>query len=420
MCANIPDLRAPRGIPYAAIMAVDLEETVVGAGSLHAAPEAGAEPPRLLPQIGRYTLLGTLGRGGMGLVYEGYDAELDRRVAIKIFHQGGGAATDSRSREIHARATREAQALAQLSHPNIVAVHEVGSHEGQVYIVMAYVRGETLRAWLAARPPLAAVIDVFVQIAQALAAAHRVDIVHRDLKPENVVVCSDGHAQVLDFGLARTSEAEAVFEPGATRRTTGRQEGLHSVTLSSPGDLIGTPAYMAPEQLLRERACERSDQYAFCVCLHEALYGVRPFVAPTVEALRMAVLSGEIRPVERPNYAAPAYLRAAILRGLSFAREERFASMEALAAVLVDGTRRRRQRRLLLGGLVSVALAGLFAGAVGIARARAGADCAAQTVGTTWSDRVKVEVRARTAELRLDEALAVLADQRGPGPHTRP
>jgi serine/threonine protein kinase len=109
----------------------------------------------------------------MGLVYKAYDAELDRRVAIKMFHRDRGGEADSRGREIHARAMREAQALAKLSHPNIVAVHEVGSYEGQVYIVMEYVLGETLREWLAARPPLKRVLEVFVQIGQALAAAHR-------------------------------------------------------------------------------------------------------------------------------------------------------------------------------------------------------------------------------------------------------
>ena len=389
-------------------MVVDLGKTVAAVGS-RTSPEPGGELPRLLPQIGRYTILGTLGRGGMGLVYKAYDAELDRRVAIKMFHRDRGGEADSRGREIHARAMREAQALAKLSHPNIVAVHEVGSYEGQVYIVMEYVLGETLREWLAARPPLKRVLEVFVQIGQALAAAHRAGIVHRDLKPENVVVRSDGHAQVLDFGLARTTEVVDV-ELDATGPThgSGRHDSLQSITLTSPGDLIGTPAYMAPEQLLRERACERSDQYSFCVCLHEALYGVRPFVATTVDGLRLAVLAGEIRAVEVPNYAAPSYLRAAILRGLAFSREERFVDMDALVAVLVDGKRRRRQRGLLFGGLVTSALVGLSAGALWISQARTQAGCAAQSVRAeaVWSAEVQEEVRTRMLATGLDFAAA--------------
>ncbi|MBL9104371.1 MAG: protein kinase [Myxococcales bacterium] len=386
-------------------MVVDLGKTVVEGGS-RAAPEPAGERPRLLPQIGRYTILGTLGRGGMGLVYKGYDAELDRRVAIKIFHRTGGEEADSRSHETHARAIREAQALAKLSHPNIVAVHEVGSYEGQVYIVMEYVRGETLREWLAGRPPLKRVLEVFVQIGQALAAAHRAGIVHRDLKPENVVVCSDGQAQVLDFGLARSTEPNELADLDVTGPTanahanahsTGRHEGLHSITLTSPGGLIGTPAYMAPEQLLRERACEHSDQYSFCVCLYEALYGVRPFVATTVDDLRLAVLAGEIPTVAVPNYTTPSYLRAAILRGLAFSREERFADMDALVAVLVNGKRRRRQRGLLLAGAVTAALAGLSAGATWVLESRAEAACAAEAgrVATLWSDATRAEVRDR-------------------------
>ncbi len=355
-------------------MAVDLEETVAAIGSRSppttscAGPEPSGELPRLLPQIGKYTLLGALGRGGMGLVHKGYDADLDRPVAIKMFHRDPARSAGD-SQETQARAMREAQALARLSHPNIVAVHEVGSHEGQVFIVMDYVLGATLREWLTARPPLARVLEVFVQIGQALAAAHRAGIIHRDLKPDNVVVGEGGHAQVLDFGLARTAEVIALEHDASGRAATGRHDSTGSITLTSPGDLVGTPAYMAPEQLLRERACERSDQYAFCVCLHEALYGVRPFVASTVDGLRLAVLAGEIRAVDRPHYAVPSYLRAAILRGLCFEREGRFASMEALLAVLIDGKRRRRQRRLLVAGLALAGCVGASAGALWLAEA---------------------------------------------------
>ncbi len=149
-------------------------------GSRSGLASSSGEHPRLLPQIGKYTILGVLGRGGMGLVYKGYDSDLDRRVAIKVFHRQA-TADDSQARAIQARALREAQALAKLSHPNIVAVHEVGTFEQQNFIVMEYVKGGTLRELLRAHPPYAQVIDVFVQIGRALAAAHLAGIIHRDL-----------------------------------------------------------------------------------------------------------------------------------------------------------------------------------------------------------------------------------------------
>ena len=390
-------------------MAVDLGKTVAASVSMRCPPEPGEPLPRLLPQIGRYTILGTLGRGGMGLVYKGYDAELDRRVAIKLFHRNPESVGDSHAREIHARAIREAQALAKLSHPNVVAVHEVGSFEGQVFIVMEYVLGETLREWLARRPPYARMLEVFVQIAQGLAAAHRAGIIHRDLKPENVVVRSDGHAQVLDFGLARTAEViEAEHDITGHSHPRARQDSNQHVTLTSPGDLIGTPAYMAPEQLLRERACERSDQYSFCVCLYEAIHGVRPFVANTVDGLRLAVLKGELREVEQPHYPAPSYLRAALLRGLSFDRAGRFASMDALLEVLVDGKRRRHERHLLLGGLGLAATLMAAGGAHWVAGARAQAGCEADShrAAALWPASRQHQTRERMLATGLDFAAA--------------
>jgi eukaryotic-like serine/threonine-protein kinase len=366
-------------------------------GSRPGTSSVSEEHPRLLPQIGKYTVLGVLGRGGMGLVYKGYDSDLDRRVAIKVFHRQG-TADDSQARAIQARAMREAQALAKLSHPNIVAVHEVGTFEQQNFIVMEYVKGGTLREMLRARPPYAQVIDVFVQIGRALAAAHYAGIIHRDLKPENVVVDADGHPQVLDFGLARAADMVEI-ERSSRNHTSPPRDSAQMVTLTSPGDLIGTPAYMAPEQLLRERACERSDQYAFCVSLYEALYGERPFVAATVDALRVAVLSGAIPQPAKPAYPVPAYLRAALLRGLSFAREERFPSMDALVAVIVAGERRRKLHRILAGGLGLAALTGAAAGLLWLSGGSQAGTC-----------QVEPPPIDRPAQVRLERAMLAGGD----------
>ncbi|MCA9637679.1 MAG: serine/threonine protein kinase, partial [Myxococcales bacterium] len=147
--------------------------------------------------IGRYLVLARLGAGGMGVVYAAYDPELDRKVAVKLLRSGGH---DPRGR---ARLLREAQALAKLAHPNVVAVHDVGTVGAQIFVAMEFVEGMTLRRWLAARPRAwPEIVEVFVAVGRGLAAAHAAGLVHRDLKPDNVMVGSDGRARVMDFGLA--------------------------------------------------------------------------------------------------------------------------------------------------------------------------------------------------------------------------
>ncbi|MCB9749087.1 MAG: serine/threonine protein kinase [Myxococcales bacterium] len=203
------------------------------------------------PTIGRFRVVDRLGAGGMGVVYLAHDPELDRRVAIKVLRERGGG------REAASRLQREAQAIARVAHPNVVAVHETGVHEGAVFVVMEHVEGRSLRTWLEehARTP-AEILDVFAGAGAGLAAAHAVGLVHRDFKPENVIVGADGRPRVLDFGLARSVLAEQLV--------TLPTEGAGPLDeLTRTGAVLGTPSYMSPEQFLGGRLSPASDQFSF-------------------------------------------------------------------------------------------------------------------------------------------------------------
>ncbi|HEY2903387.1 MAG TPA: serine/threonine-protein kinase [Polyangia bacterium] len=310
--------------------------------------------------IGRYTILDLVGHGGMGDVYAAYDPELDRRVALKLLHEDGRRQTSPG--EARARLLREAKALAKLSHPNVIVVHDAGTVDGRVFIAMEFVRGRTLSDWLAAQPRTwPAIRDVFVAAGRGLAAAHAAGLVHRDVKPQNIMVGDDGAVRVTDFGLA--SDVVSPVE-GPVGAPGGDDDLLHSqthpLTLTRSGVWLGTPLFMAPEQFRGQKADERSDQFSFCVALYNAVYGERPFAGESLTALRDAVVAGQLREPPKKT-VAPAWLRKIIARGLSVRPDDRFPSMEALLAALTrDPTRQRR--RVVLG--VSVAAALLVAGAV--------------------------------------------------------
>ncbi|MFZ6181011.1 tetratricopeptide repeat protein [Nannocystis pusilla] len=300
-------------------------------------------------RVGRYTVLHLVGAGAMGTVYAAYDPELDRRVALKLVHHGllAGAAREAAA----ARLLREAQALARLSDPNIITVFDAGRFEGQVFLAMEFVEGGTLRQWLASeRRDPAQIVAMFVAAGRGLAALHGAGLVHRDFKPDNVLVGGDGRVRVSDFGLVRvaaTASVEETFDPARPLPTAGE-------AMTRTGALLGTPAYMAPELWQGTLADARSDQFAFCVALYEALQGARPF---TPGALAGTAPGREVARVER----IPAGLRAPLAIGLARAPERRHASMTALLDALgrgLAGARRRRAALLLgLAGLV-VALSG--------------------------------------------------------------
>lgn len=298
-------------------------------------PDGMTGPGERPAQIGRFEILGLLGAGGMGVVYMAHDPSLDRKVAVKVLRE--------RQAEREDRAWREARALARLAHPNVVAIHEIGRHDGRVFLAMELVEGVTCDVWLKSqvRTP-AAILEVFVQAGRGLAAAHRAGIVHRDFKPSNVIVGVDGRARVVDFGLARGFGPAA--ETTAKTTTTGAP-GLDT-TLTRAGGRPGTPRYMSPEQHEGLPVDARSDQYAFCVALFEALAGQVPGPTGAHPVFTR-------RPLRR--------LHRALVRGLQTRPEARYPTMAALCEALEQAMRPRHGPRVGLAlGLVGATVAGLL------------------------------------------------------------
>lgn len=297
--------------------------------------------------IGRYLVLETLGAGAMGVVHAAFDPELDRKVALKLLRSRALGDTSSE------RLVREARSTAKLAHPNVVVVHDVGVHEGSVFMAMEHVDGGTLGEWLSAEDrDQEEILRAFRDAGTGLEAAHDAGLVHRDFKPANVLMGRDGRARVTDFGLARqrqsAQERDALFSTDA-----GAQTKLSDATLTRTGALVGTPAYMSPEQFAGEVADARSDQFSFCVALFEALCGARPFAGRTVTELAANVSAGRIAERQRLD-ALPRRLRAALLRGLSAEPNDRFPSLGSLLRALQPSgwsATRRSTKVLFLGGL---------------------------------------------------------------------
>lgn len=283
--------------------------------------------------IGRYRVREVIGAGAMGIVYLAEDPELHRTVAVKV-HRGRDAASSE-------RLLREARALARLSHPNVIVVHEVGTFEDDVFMAMEYVDGGSLTSWLASEARgTTEILDVFLQAGRGLSVAHTAGLVHRDFKPDNVLVGRDGRVRVVDFGLAR-EEPRAPLERSVRSVSALDRAEPGGETLTRTGTVVGTPAYMAPEQYAGQRADARSDQFAFAVALFEALYGQRPFAGDTFAMLERAVSSGEIS-IPRATRRIPAPVRKALLRSLRLRPEARFASMDELLRALTRKERRQR------------------------------------------------------------------------------
>lgn len=286
-----------------------------------------AEPAR----IGRYVVIRRLGQGGMGIVYLAYDPQLDRKVALKMLREDLDAAATGR-----ARVQREAQAMAQVSHPNIAHVYEVGESAGRLYIVMEYVAGTSLASWQRARARNAdsveEILRIYLQAGEGLMAAHRAGLIHRDFKPDNVLVDDEGRARVVDFGLARALSGQPPPHPAAP---TPLATLAQSQRLTQSGTLMGTPGYMSPEQIKGIEADARSDQFSFCAALYEALYRKLPFAGEDVGSYACEVLADRALPP--PPGEVPLVVENAILRGLSGDPSARFSSMEELIAALQKG-----------------------------------------------------------------------------------
>ncbi len=359
--------------PEATMLAGDAAPPPATAPTPAAAPTSDAVAPR----IGRFSILRKLGEGGMGIVYAGYDDDLDRKVAIKLLRGktspggpralGGGEVPKTANANLDGRRNRmlrEAQALARLSHPNVVQVYETGETEAGSFIAMEYVDGPTLGDWMEQPHSRDEILEVFIAAGRGLAAAHGKGLVHRDFKPDNVMITREGRVLVMDFGLVHepSNEAEAaarvakMLDSADVLISQSLRVSALSTDLTATGALMGTPAYMSPEQFIGKQTDARTDQFSFCVALWEALCGERPFGGDTFATLCFSVTQGQLR--EPPRGKLPGYLRKIIERGLAGDPDRRWPSMDPL---LVELGKNRARRRWVAAGVIVPLVFGLGA-----------------------------------------------------------
>ena len=336
--------------------------------------------------VGRYFIISHLGQGGMGVLYKAYDPDLDRQIALKFISVNKkGSQNQTRARS---RLMREAQALAQLSHPNVVSVYDVGTFGDDVFIAMELIEGITLSQWMRNRErDYRQVISLFLDIGQGLRAAHESGIVHRDFKPDNVIVGQDQRPRVVDFGLAGTIDgendqsrksvwteeqfqqlAQSDVDSSVDWHSISKRRMLH-VRLTRYGTIMGTPRYMAPEQHIGLETNERTDQFAFCLVLYQALYGKLAFRADKKNQIRKAVLKGELES-RTAHPPVPQWVHDVVLRGLSVVSCQRYPDMKSLLEELSknpelekEQLREIRRRATRVGGgafLLSLAIFALL------------------------------------------------------------
>ncbi|RYZ41917.1 MAG: serine/threonine protein kinase [Myxococcaceae bacterium] len=399
--------------------------TGTGTGRSQRAPED--VPP--VPQVGRYLLLRRLGQGGMGVVYAAYDPDLDRKVALKLLHPNH----QRESEEARSRLMREAQAMARVSHPNVIPVFDVGIWGDQVFVAMELVDGGTLGSWLKeSKRSWNEVLEFYLQAGRGLQAAHDAGLVHRDFKPANVLVSRAGRVYVTDFGLARQvgDAPEAVNSPEEAEVLQSADRRMLETTLTEAGLLVGTPNYMSPEQFRGTPLDARTDQFSFCAALYGALFGSRPFDPGSLKAYASSSRGveaegtqslGGTAPLSTPVTTAPppvlirepprdvkvpAWVRQAVLRGLALDADARFPSMRTLLDALSQEQRQgRRKRWASAAGAMTVSLA--VASGVAWQQSQVCADAGALMDDVWTSDaKARLESAFRSTGKPFAEAMA--------------
>ena len=368
-------------------------------GSLSALAKQDATPAKT---FGRYELETVLGQGGMGVVYRAWDPQLARPVAIKVVRAQAGHVD-----ALRVRLVREAQALAKLSHPNVCHVYDVDTEGDEVWVAMELIEGTTLRQWAQGRPR-DELLEVLIGAAEGIAAAHASGLIHRDIKPENVLVTRDRRPVVTDFGLAR---ADLPVDPTATTQTG-------DPLLTQTGAIVGTPAYLAPEQLTGDVLDARVDQFAWATMAWELLTAVRPF--PVIAAIRLDAIRAGLT----PPASLPRPLANVLIRAMSLAPRDRFPSMRALIDALRAPVAAPRTRvPLVVGGAAVLAVGATLVtwqllrsgdNAVSASTLPAMPDAAVATVEPVAADAAPV-----APEPAVDAALAAVPDA-APAPRAAP
>lgn len=362
------------------------------------------------PFAGRYEIRECVGFGAGGTVYAAYDPELERVVALKVL-RGSSETREDGSTRPDTKWTREAKTTAKVVHPNVVAVHDVGVAGEHVFIATEFVAGGSLEEWVREREhEWREVLDLFVPCAEGLAAIHACGLVHRDFKPHNVLVGRDGRPRVTDFGLARLLPEAEDFEdhPTAEHVLASVEIGETIATRTRTGMLVGTPAYMSPEQWRGRPADARSDQFSYCVALYEALWGRRPFGGKSSLELSERVCEGRMLPIP-PGSKVPRWLERVVMRGLSVDPAQRFSSMRALLDAIADGPRRAGRRRM-----VAVLTAG-FVGVAGMGYALASIPEEACTrddgrFAGVWDESMRAEIEGRWPDVAFGKMVSAQLD----------